>query len=343
MAQKDETINNLIGSLQKSSLVEKPVLVHGPHGTYWSTRRVNPDAGHPTSSGQHTRQQSQDSIQEIMANSTKEQQKLYTKTGICAEDSQSESFVKTVSQEMSQNHIVNRSHTVKSKISFVPPTSDEYKKIVQSIDSSWQQSRADEANQRKRSYKINGIYKISGLKNEATFQKIVKSHDKYSTKVHGGKNSQLDTFFHGTTLKGVGGILGVSGQLKILESEDGYNMFGKALYLAANSSYSSRYISQRGALLICDASLGNTWALPKDKEDDFDEWYDKNFDKLSDEIDRMESGTSQYSSLFAKVSNDVYRSSLPTYAVYNEDSVIPRYVVDMEITYKVNSPGGDTV
>lgn len=52
VAQKDETmlralnksdVSNIVSALQKSALVEKPVLVHGKHGTYWSTRKVNSD------------------------------------------------------------------------------------------------------------------------------------------------------------------------------------------------------------------------------------------------------------------------------------------------------------
>lgn len=52
VAQKNETflraldksdIDNITAILQKSNLVEKPVLVHGKHTTYWSTRKVNPD------------------------------------------------------------------------------------------------------------------------------------------------------------------------------------------------------------------------------------------------------------------------------------------------------------
>lgn len=52
IAQKDEAmlkalnksdVSNIVSALQKSNLVEKPVLVHGKHSTYWSTRKVNPD------------------------------------------------------------------------------------------------------------------------------------------------------------------------------------------------------------------------------------------------------------------------------------------------------------
>ena len=258
-------------------------------------------------------------IQKVLDNATSEQRNLYKSTGICAGDSQAESFVQTIFDTMLRHEVINNDAKVKSKISSVPSSSREYKKITKLIEDTWEKSELNQLQQAGGTYKIHGIYKIEGLSVEKNFQDIVKSHANYSTETYGGKNGQIDTFFHGTPFLGLGHILGISGQLKILDDARVGSMYGRGLYLASNSSKSAEYLNNHGGFLICDASLGNTLEVQGAP----DYWDD----------DIEEGIKSEYNALFADKASGSYSLYQPEYVVYNENAVIPRYVVDMEITY----------
>lgn len=259
-------------------------------------------------------------LQDVLSKATPEQKKLYKLTGICAGDKQAESYIRSIQKNMLDNQVNNTDLVVKSKLSTVTPDSNDYNRIVKSIEDTWEKTRLNFLQQQGGHYKIHAVYKIEGLNVETGFQKIVKSNAKYSKNTHGGKNAQIDTFFHGAPPTNVGQILGVSGQFKILKKARVGSMFGRGIYLASNSSKSAEYLSNRGGFFVCEASLGNAMDSPGAP----DYW--------DDEIE--EGIKSQYDSICADVSDEHDTVLMqPEYVVYSENAVIPRYVVDMEITY----------
>ena len=182
----------------------------------------------------------------------------------------------------------------------------ELKEITDKIAADW-----DKQSHGRMKYRIKGVFEVSGLAVEKDFNKIKKEHQKYNGIKSMGKDCGSDFFYHGTGSMATSLILGHSGEFKIAKVKAG-RMLGDGIYLADKSSKSAQYISDAGyarshisgSLMLVEASLGNTIT------------------------DRSSRAASTYDSVFAGKKQGLLNNE---WCVRDTHSVIPRYLVQMEI------------
>lgn len=204
---------------------------------------------------------------------------------------------------------------IKTKLSTASQA--EFEAISKQIRADW-----DQENHGNMQYKIHGVYKVENMPVEDEFNEWVEFGKQYADEEAGGKNCGLDTFYHGTDPAATVLILGHSGQFEVTNTKAG-KMLGDAVYLAGASSKSAQFMNPsgfsrgagRGALMVCDAVLGDCLWDPPDF-DEFDE------EKLLDVM-------GEYYSM--GVDGCVLN---PEWAVYNPDAVKPKYLIDLEILPK---------
>ena len=192
---------------------------------------------------------------------------------------------------------------IRCKVSKASPKKSQ--EIIDNIAKDW-----DKQSHGRMKYKINGVYEVSGLALDEQFSKIKKQNDKYKGVKAGGKDCGSDLFYHGTGSMATSLILGHSGEFKLVKAKVG-RMLGDGIYLADKSSKSAQYIGDegysrsgiKGSLMVVEASLGNT-------------------------LSARTSGGKQYDSVYAGKNHGLLNSE---WCVHDPQSVIPRYLVEMEI------------
>lgn len=168
-------------------------------------------------------------------------------------------------------------------------------------------------------YKIHGIYEVNNLDVEKNYEEVLNSRkDMNKAKTIGGKNAYQDTFYHGTSFGSFEKILGVSGKFKTPKNSSNVNtgaMMGYGVYLADKSSKSMQYCgdtygrrNKRGTLMICEASLG-------DEAINFKNYKGKNPDNKV--VYAVPDGKNGLLNL--------------EWCVPNDDAVLPKYVIDIEL------------
>lgn len=128
--------------------------------------------------------------------------------------------------------------------------------------------------------KFNGVYQIRNSAAEEVFQKTIQNMPKTPpTNVHGNSyETKVVSMFHGTDFRGACGIVGVDGKFRAPTSaaeaaKNGQKyaggMLGQGVYLADLAGKSAGYFgnwgsgyNQHGALLICNAVLGDHLTAP---------------------------------------------------------------------------------
>lgn len=246
-----------------------------------------------------------------------------------------EDYIGEYSDEIDPKLGVYENNEVKCKITSVNDT--EFEKISQMVEQNW--NRTVPKYQRMK-YKIKGIYKIEELPVEKDFTKAVEGNERYSPenlqkipaseysrysvtdRTAGGKNCQLDTFYHGTGSVATSMILGHEGQFKVRTAKAG-RMIGNGIYLADMASKSAQYIGDfgykesnvTGSLMVCEASLGKCF------------WNDgSDSDNILDNSKRLLGTKFDSSGLGNKgFLNDA------EWCVHNPKAVKPKFLVEMEI------------
>lgn len=271
---------------------------------------------------------SSEKIQNILSLSDETTVALYKTLGICGSDKKANEFLQRLYKEYEskKDEEFAPNHEVVCRLSSV--SDEEYKRISDKIAKDWIiKTSFDPVG-----YKIHGIYRIDDLPVEMAFQKIVKANERYKDKTAGGKSCYIDTFYNGTAAVASVKILGHDGQFRIMPSKCG-KMLGDAIYLAENSSKSAKYVSDRGhrysdrgALFICDASLGNcnydSYGIMPGKYDDME--------YLKDDFNSAGVGREKdYDGVFDK--ERMKFIAMREWATFDPRSVIPRYIIDFEV------------
>lgn len=170
-----------------------------------------------------------------------------------------------------------------SKCNCTLKTADQatYDSVDRKVKQDWDKGKLGESGKRLYghiSFVNNGVYHINNSVAEERFNNAVQSLDQkndYNTPNNSSANKKyfdksVHTLYHGTDFRGGCGIIGVDGRFRDMQEAQKIGqktagaMLGQGVYLADLAGKSAGYFGEwgggynkRGALLVCDAVLGN--------------------------------------------------------------------------------------
>ena len=190
---------------------------------------------------------------------------------------------------------------------------EEFESISQQIAGDWDQNQHGSMK-----YKIHGIYKVEDMPVEDEFNEWVESNEQYADEDAGGKNCHIDTFYHGTDATATAKILGHSGQFKVGAAKAG-RLLGDGVYLADKSSKSAQYINpigftrESGRGTLMVCEASLGYCLWDPEVEDISE-----LAELPEEEGCHSMGVTSY-------------THNPEWCVYDPTAVKPKYLIDLEI------------
>lgn len=268
--------DKILKSIQSTNKTEKTILVHDTkRGDYYRRQLVNTDINkflrQPNQSNKSPIEQSnKPSIEQPTKssdNNSKNQQlfEASKKLGIIAKDIKTAKFIQQcitkptektksiIQSKINRHQLVATNSGVKCSLSDVSKST--FLKISKLIEDSYIPiSKGDKFSKH---YKINGIYKVTNLAEEADFERLKQQNASYKTQSVLGKNCQSDLFFHGTTYPALLNLLGQTGGFTPAASVgEGTNTTTDTRYALnyAIGRYDSR--DNNGVLILSEGSIG---------------------------------------------------------------------------------------